>query len=113
MGGPSEFRCVELFSVSKTSGVDRDRNGVIDGGSSFSVRIFELNFAPPTCLLTAALILAVVVASGTGVAVSVLISSVSVGSPSISVVDSVVVVLDFCSEGNSSFKFGLSIFLCL
>lgn len=120
---------VELLNVSKfNSGVDRARNADNEDKSSlFCARIFELNFVPlppPTCLLTAAvavvvgfvLALPVVipdVASITCVAVSVLISSVTVGS--ISVFNSRVVDAAFCcNDGNSIFKlFGRSNFLCL
>lgn len=106
-------RCVDVLSVSKTNGVERDRNA---GGSSLSVRIFELNFMPPTCLWTVVLILAVVLVTSFGAFVSVLISSVVSVATGAAVADACVdsvVVLDVCNEGKSSFKFGRSIFLCL
>lgn len=102
-------RCVDVLSVSKTNGVERDRNA---GGSSLSVRIFELNFMPPTCLCTVVLILAVVLVTSFGALVSVLISSVVSVAVANACVDSAV-VLDVCNEGKSNFKFGRSIFLCL
>lgn len=116
-------RCVDDLSVSKINGVERDRKA---GGSSLSVRIFELNFIPPTCLWIVVLIFAVVLVTSFGAIVSVSISSVAVCVPSVAVaaapaVDAVdadvsvdsVVELDVCNEGKSNFKFGRSIFLCL
>lgn len=119
---------VELFNVSKfNSGVDRVRNADNEDKSSlFCTRIFELNFVPsplPTGLLTVVafvLVLLVVLptVSSTGVAFSVLISSVAIGSISDSVFDSSEVAAAavdavFCNDGNSIFEFGRSNFLCL
>lgn len=107
----------ELLNVSKfNNGVDRVRNADNDDKSSlFCTRIFELNFG--ALLLTGGGFVFAFVASAASVDDSALISSVAIGSvsksASVFAVAAAASVVVLCSDGNSSFKFGRSSFLCL